>query len=124
MINKTGVVIAIYRDDKFESLEPDGKAAVLIEMRSDSYNIDGVSFRDVEISGVRNLPDKTDDLIIVNREVAIFGWSIGRTDLIYLDGCLCYYLLCLLFSSCCSIKFSSTPLFTVSIINPKDWLLF
>lgn len=88
MINKTGVVIAIYRDDKFESLEPDGKAAVLIEMRSDPYNIDGVIFRDVEISGVRNLPDKTDDLIIVNREVAIFGWSIGRTDLIYLDGCL------------------------------------
>lgn len=86
MINCTGVVVAIYRGDKFETLEPSGPAAHLIEMKSEPYQINNISFKDIVISGIRNLPDKSDDYIIVDKTVAIYGWSIGRTDLIYLDG--------------------------------------
>lgn len=86
MINCTGVVIAIYRNGEFETLEPFGPAAHLIEMRSDPYEVDGVFYRDLSIVGIRNLPDKTSELLVVDKEVAIYGWSIGRDDLIYLDG--------------------------------------
>lgn len=86
MINCTGVVLAIYRNNEFETLDPIGPAAHLIEMKSDPYIIDGISFRDLTISGIRNLPEKTDELLVVDKEVAIYGWTIGRDDLIYLDG--------------------------------------
>lgn len=86
MINCTGVVLAIYRNNEFETLDPIGPAAHLIEMKSDSYIIDGISFRDLTISGIRNLPEKTDEFLVVDKEVAIYGWTIGRDDLIYLDG--------------------------------------
>jgi hypothetical protein len=88
MINKTGVVIAIYRDNVFETIEPDGKAATLIEFKTDPYTEDGIVYKDVEIQGIRDLPEKTDEDIIVNKDVALYGWSIGRYDLIYLDGSL------------------------------------
>lgn len=86
MINCTGVVVAIYRNNEFETLEPIGPAAHLIEMKSDPYEISGIAFRDLTISGIRNLPERSEDFIIVDKPVAIYGWSIGRSDLIYLDG--------------------------------------
>lgn len=86
MINCTGMVIAIYKNGEFQTLEPFGVASSLIEMKSDPYEVDGISFKDLKIIGIRNLPEKSNDLLIVDKEVAIFGWSIGRDDLIYLDG--------------------------------------
>lgn len=86
MINCTGVILAIYRNNEFETLEPIGPAAHLIEMKSDPYEINGISFRDLDITGIRNLPEKSNEFVIVDKEVAIYGWSIGRDDLIYLDG--------------------------------------
>ena len=86
MINKTGVVIAVYRDSVFETIEPDGKAATLIEYKTDPYTEDGIVYKDVEVQGIRDLPELTDKDIIVNKDVALYGWSVGRYDLIYLDG--------------------------------------
>lgn len=88
MINCTGITIAIYRNGVFETLEPDGVAATIIEMKSDPYVVDGVSYVDMRLEGIRNLPEKSDVEILVNKEVALFGWSIGRNDLVYLDGTL------------------------------------
>jgi len=88
MINKTGVVIAIYRDGLFETIEPDGKAASLIEYKTDPYTENGIVYKDVEIQGIRDLPGQSNIDIIVNKDVALYGWSIGRYDLIYLDGSL------------------------------------
>lgn len=86
MINCTGVILAIYKNNVFETLEPIGPSASLIELKSDPYIIDGVAFRDLTISGIRNLPESNGEFIIVDKPVALYGWSIGRYDLIYLDG--------------------------------------
>ncbi len=86
MINKTGFVIAIYKDGKFVTIEPDGKAAWIKEHKSETYESNGCRYIDVGLGDIENLPAYTGEEIIVNKMVAIYGWSIGRDDLIYLDG--------------------------------------
>lgn len=88
MINKTGMIVAVYKGEKFDTIEPDGQEATLIEFKSSPYAIDGVMYVDSELGGIRNLPDETGEEILVNKEVALYGWLVGRYDLVYLDGTL------------------------------------
>ena len=88
IINKTDHVIALWIDDKWETIMPTGLSAVLSYDKKDIGNKHGISFKSYTIKEVKNLPKRTKDTIIIAEyDVCQYIWKTSyREDVCCLDN--------------------------------------
>jgi len=87
IINKTDHVIALYIDNKWETIMPTGLCCKLKGTKSDPIHKHGIQFNPIRYDSVSNLPDREKgSIIIVERELALYIWKTKyREDVCYLD---------------------------------------
>jgi len=88
IINKTDHVIALWIDDKWETIMPTGISARLDYEKNDIGDKHGLSFKSYKITEVKNLPARTKDTIIIAEfDVCQYVWKTSyREDVCCLDN--------------------------------------
>ena len=88
IINKTDHVIALYIDDKWETIMPTGLCCKFKEDKSNPIVKDGLTFIPTRIVDITNVPSPDKDtIIIVEKDLALYLWkTYNREDVCYLNA--------------------------------------
>ena len=86
IINKTGRTIALYINNIWQTFFPEGSPVILKESLQ-PYSSAEVQISKYTYSGLINLPDKQQDVIIVvDKDIALKCWQMLRDDVVYMHA--------------------------------------